>query len=82
MLDFKSQPRPYFEDNMSAKKHMDIVPEKVQEWIEWGYMEILPQQEYCCNLLSVVIRDDALTDTTKFRVVLDLSPIGPSVFKG
>ncbi len=74
VLDFKSQPGPYFEgNNMSAKKHMDIVRGKVQEWIEGGYMESLPQQEYCCNPLSVVIRYDALTDKTKFRVVLDLS---------
>jgi len=74
VLDFKSQPGPDLEDNnMSAKKHMDIVREKVQEWIEGGYVESLPQQEYCCNPLSVVIRYDALTDKTKFRVVLDLS---------
>ncbi len=56
VLDFKSQPGPDLEDNnMSAKKHMDIVREKVQEWIEGGYVESLPQQEYCCIPMSVVI---------------------------
>ena len=42
----------------------------MQEWIEGGYVESLPQQEYCCNPLSVVIRYDALTDKTKFIVVV------------
>jgi hypothetical protein len=47
-LDFKSQSGPYFEDNnMFAKYYMDIVREKVKEWIEGGYVESLPQQEYC-----------------------------------
>jgi hypothetical protein len=45
----------------------------VQEWIEGGYVESLPQQEYCCSPLSVVIKYDALTEKTKSRVVLDLS---------
>ena len=52
---------------MSAKKHMDIVREKVQEWIEGGYVESLPQQEYCCNPLSVVIMYDALTDKLSLK---------------
>jgi hypothetical protein len=74
VLDFKSQPGPYFEDNnMSAKIHMDVVREKVQEWIEGGYVECLQQQEFCCSPLSVVVKYDALTEKTKFRVVLDLS---------
>jgi hypothetical protein len=57
VLDFKSQPGPYYEDNnMSAKKHMDVVREKVQEWIEGGYVECLQQQEFCCSPLSVVVK--------------------------
>ncbi len=52
---------------------MDVVREKVQEWIEGGYVECLQQQEFCCSPLSVVVKYDALTEKTKFRVVLDLS---------
>jgi hypothetical protein len=74
VLDFVSQPGRYFEDNNnSAKKHMDIVREKVQEWVTDSYVECLDNAEFCCSPLSVVVKYDALTEKTKFRVVLDLS---------
>gem|GEM_PF-3893740 len=74
VLDFFRQPGTYYEDNNnSAKKHMNVVREKVQEWKDGNFVEEIVGPELCCSPLSVVVKYDPVTEKTKYRVVLDLS---------
>jgi len=74
MPDFESLPTPYIEqNNKSARDNMEIVREKLQEWMKEGFVEQLDEPAYCCNPLSVAAKYDASSDKIKFRPVLDLS---------
>jgi hypothetical protein len=74
MPDFESLPTPYVEqNNKSARDNMEIVREKLQEWLQEGFVEQLEEPAYCCNPLSVAVKYDASSDKIKFRPVLDLS---------
>jgi len=71
---FTCLPGPYREDNNgSAKKHLDIVRDKVKDWLAAGHIERLHEPATCCNPLSVVVKHDPVSDKVKSRVVLDLS---------
>ena len=74
VLDFFRQPGTYYEDNNnSAKKHMNVVREKVQEWKDRNFVEEIVGPELCCSPLSVLVKYDPVTEKTKYRLVLDLS---------
>jgi hypothetical protein len=74
MPDFVSLPTPYAEpNNKSACEHIDVVREKLSEWVREGFVEQLSEPAHCSNPLGVAVKYDANTDKLKFRPVLDLS---------
>ena len=60
-------------NNKSAVKHMELVKEKVEKWMADGQVEMVDEQPWCTNPLSVAVKYDPVTDSTKFRPVIDLS---------
>jgi hypothetical protein len=74
MPDFVSLPTPYSEpNNKSASEHIDVVREKLSEWVQEGFVEELAVPAHCCNPLGVAVKYDVNSDKLKFRPVLDLS---------
>jgi hypothetical protein len=72
--DFSAVPASYREENnMSAKRNMDVVREKVTEWQQQGAVMRLATPAWCTNPLSVAEKLDTQNGTVKKRVVLDLS---------
>ncbi len=74
MPEFVALPPPYCEpNNKSVRDHLDIVREKLAEWVQEGFVEQLQEPAHCCNPLGVAVRYDASGDKLKYRPVLDLS---------
>ncbi len=68
MPDFESLPTPYVEqNNKSARDNMEIVREKLKEWLKEGFVEQLAEPAHCCNPLGVAVNYDASSDKLKFR---------------
>ncbi len=61
------------ENNMSIRRNMDVVREKVEEWQRQGAVMRLASLACCTNPLSVDEKIDTQSGTIKKRVVLDLS---------
>ena len=74
-LDWKGEaPGKYREvNNKSAVQGMSVIREKVAKWMKDGHVEKVEEQPWCTNPLSVAAKYDPVTDTTKFRPVIDLS---------
>jgi hypothetical protein len=71
---FKQEPKHYREqNNKSAMQNLQVVREKVEEWLEQGAVIRLAEPAWCTNPLSVATKTDTATGTEKKRVVLDLS---------
>ena len=58
-------------NNKSAQLRM----EKVEMWMAAGQVEKVEQQPWCTNPLSVAVKYDPVTDTTKFRPVIDVKEL-------
>jgi hypothetical protein len=68
MPDFESLPTPYVEqNNKSARDNMEIVREKLKEWLKEGFVDQLAEPAHCCNSLGVAVKYDASSDKLKFR---------------
>jgi hypothetical protein len=53
MPDFVSLPTPYVKpNNKSACEHIDVVREKLSEWVQEGFVEELAVPAHCCNPCS------------------------------
>ena len=56
-----------------ACEHIDVVHEKLSEWVQEGFVEELAVPAHCCNPLGVAVKYDVNSDELKFHPVLDLS---------
>jgi hypothetical protein len=57
MPDFDTLPTPYAEQNhRSPCVHIDVVREKLAEWLQEGFVEQLSEPAHCCNLLVVAVK--------------------------
>ncbi len=73
-LNFKKEPGKYREkNNMSAVKQMEVLKDKVAEWVKEGHVEKLAEPAWCTNPMSVAAKYDPVKDETKLRPVIDLS---------
>jgi hypothetical protein len=73
-LNFKKEPGKYREkNNLSALKQMDVLKDKVAEWVREGHVEKLAEPPWCTNPMSVAAKYDPVKDETKLRPVIDLS---------
>jgi hypothetical protein len=73
-LNFKKEPGKYREkNNMSAVKQMEVLKDKVAEWVKEGHVEKLAEPAWCTNPMSVAAKYDPVKDETKLRLVIDLS---------
>ncbi len=60
--EFQSEPPKYKEkNNRSALYKESVIQDKIQEWVDQGYVTVLDEQPHCCNLLSVAEKRDADT---------------------
>jgi hypothetical protein len=73
-LDFKEEPVQYREkNNVSALKNMQVLKDKVAEWVKDGHVEKLAETAWCTNPMSVAAKYDPVKDEHKLRPVIDLS---------
>lgn len=74
-LDFSSSPpQKYVEpNNKSARTEMDFLRKKVKEWNDEGFVSQTLVKPDIVNPMSVVVKEDFVSGTTKKRPVIDLS---------
>ena len=74
-LDFSSSPpQKYVEpNNKSARTEMEFLRKKVKEWNDEGFVSQTLVKPDIVNPMSVVVKEDFVSGTTKKRPVIDLS---------
>jgi hypothetical protein len=65
---FDKEPCRYREENnRSAKENMDVVREKVSEWLQQGHVMELSEPAWCTNPLSVTTKIDGDLNVRQLR---------------
>jgi Reverse transcriptase (RNA-dependent DNA polymerase) len=73
-LEFKQEVGKYREqNNQSAVQNMEVLREKVTEWMAEGHVEKITEPAWCCNPMTVAVKYDPVKDETKLRPCIDLS---------
>ena len=74
-IDFNQRlPTTYQEpNNQSAVKEMEFLRSKVQSWIDDGFVQLIDTKPLYVNPMSVVVKQDLLSNKIKKRPVIDMS---------
>jgi hypothetical protein len=70
-----SQPSMKYSErnNKSALDNISKLRETVESWHEAGFIELCDTAPLCVNPMTVAVQYNAVTDTTKYRLCIDLS---------